>query len=128
MNETRSEALYSELLQVLQEASLYEIRMKQFMHESKYKAADPGLLKQIDDMATSGLPSLMGKLINRYELHTAFLALARYIRSFGDAAYVIEKIAALLTDRMAADDGCSEVKALITETGKYMGLVDTLIK
>jgi len=128
MNETRSEALYSELLQVLQTASLYEIRLKQFMHETKHKAADPDLLKQIDDMATSGLPSLMGKLINRYELHTAFLALARYIRSFGDAAYVIEKIAALLTDRMAADDGSSEVKALIAETGKYMGLVDTLIK
>jgi hypothetical protein len=126
MKEAHSGHPYSRLFEALQKASLEEIRLQQFIHANK--GGNTGLAKHADDIVSIKLPSLMGKLINRYELQNAFLSLARYIRSFSDAAFVIDKLVQPLTERMPPETAHGEAENIIACAMEYTDIVKQCIE
>jgi len=92
--------LYYRLFNALQTATLLEIRLAQFVHETKGIKQDDPLMQKIGTITSVVLPESMGRLIGILDIHSSFLSVGRYIRSFADAEFVTIKLQDLIIDQL----------------------------
>jgi hypothetical protein len=83
--------IYESLYTALQQSAKEEIALDDVF---KRKLTNNNELhkKRMNELTQTALPQHMGQLIGTLELHTPFLSLGRYIRSFNDAEFVIRNL------------------------------------
>jgi rRNA maturation protein Rpf1 len=99
MNEATETQFYV-LFNAVQNASLQEIQLIQLLHEHHGPKKDETVIKEMEQLSSVALPEKFGRLIAVLDLQNAFLSLGNYVRNFGDAEHVLNKLQALMTERL----------------------------
>jgi hypothetical protein len=99
MNEAIETQFYV-LFNAVQSASMNEIQLGQLLHEHHSPKKDEALLKELEELSSVALPEKFGRLIAILDLQNAFLSLGKYVRNFGDAEQVLDKLQTLMTERL----------------------------
>ena len=105
----RSIDYFKDLLEAIHKASAKEATLGQMLHDDSVKP-EVSNLKAVEALASVTLPEGFGKLIALLDLQHSFLSLGRYVRGFTDAAYVLEKLQQLISERLA--ESVEQAKAL----------------
>jgi hypothetical protein len=126
-----NQTFYS-LFNALQVAALNEIRLAQFLREHNSHKKEEAILQQLDQMSGVALPEAMGRLIGTLDLQNAFLSLGRYIRGFGDAEFVMDKLQEAVMDRLANCEDRQKAESIIIQallcSDNYSALFSSLNK
>jgi len=92
MNTMRKLDLYNDLMAAIDHASKDEQRLEKHVSNGKRTNRDPGWMARLQDITSMELPNAIGKFIETLELHKEFQSLGRFVRSFEDVAFVMQKL------------------------------------
>lgn len=96
MTEVKLETPFYVLFHAIQSASLNEIQLNQLLHEHRGRKKDEIVIKELAELTSVVLPEKFGRLIATLDLQNAFLSLGKYVRNFGDAKQVLDKLQELM--------------------------------
>ncbi len=113
--EAKLETQFYVLFNAIQNASLHEIQLNQLLHEHQGPKKDEITIKELEELASVALPEKFGKLIAILDLQNAFLSLGRYVRSFGDAEHVLDKLQELMAGRLVNGEDPQKTTAAVYE-------------
>jgi rRNA maturation protein Rpf1 len=103
------------LFNAVQNASMNEIQLGQLLHEHHSPKKDETVIKELEELSSVALPEKFGRLIAILDLQNAFLSLGKYVRSFGDAEQVLDKLQGLMTERLTNCEDQQKATAAVYE-------------
>ncbi len=114
MNETIETQFYV-LFNAIQNAAMNEIQLGQLLHEHHGPKKDEAVLKELEKLSSVALPEKIGRLIATLDLQNAFLSLGKYVRNFGDAEHLLDKLQVLMTERLTNGEDQQKATAAVYE-------------
>jgi rRNA maturation protein Rpf1 len=113
MSEENITTQFYVLYNAVQSASMNETQLGQLLHEHHSPKKNETIIKELEELSSVALPEKFGRLIATLDLQNAFLSLGKYVRNFGDAEQVLDKLQVLMTERLTSCEDQQKATAAV---------------